>query len=240
MRQLESTKRFSGALWAGNKLEINIIGCGGIGAILALYLARQGHKLNLFDFDTFELTNLAGQFATNSNVGLNKAVATKKLVEEFVMKPEIKVFDKAWNPEMFDKIRGINRNIVINCADSMTVRNDLLKYWLQFQLDKTKRPPNEVNIFLDGRMSLTSLEVFAINNTKNAKTYLIDYIFDESTIQELPCNMKATTHCGAIAAGLITSLLNNHTANKLEGVPIYDVPFYTRVDLDTFEFNSIK
>lgn len=66
----------------GDKV-VSVVGLGGA-ADIALDLLKSGvEKFRLFDFDTLEAGNLVRHACGNAHVGMNKAEATKKLLEEY-------------------------------------------------------------------------------------------------------------------------------------------------------------
>ena len=229
----DKLKRFSGAVWANNPQEILIIGTGGVGAILSLFLARQEHKLTIFDDDTIDLTNIGGQLFKTSQVGHNKVDAVYANNRDFCGDVYITNLARKWVKE--DSVQ----NITISCADDMNVRRNSFEAWLTLQNSKTEKNPNEVNIFIDARMGMTHLQIFAITKGSHIEAYK-KTLFNNEDVDDIPCNMKATTHCGAIIAGLITSIINNQTANKILQFPVYEVPFSIDFNLDTFEYVQNK
>ena len=54
----EYATRFKNAKWAEYKAHITLGGAGGIGSHLAFYLARIGHDLLIYDFDTVGNENI--------------------------------------------------------------------------------------------------------------------------------------------------------------------------------------
>lgn len=71
--------------------KIAIIGCGGIGCPLAMYLAGAGvGNLGLFDSDVVDVTNLHRQIGhKNSSLGIKKTTSLKQTLLAF--NPYIKI-----------------------------------------------------------------------------------------------------------------------------------------------------
>lgn len=71
--------------------KVAIIGCGGIGCPLALYLAGAGvGTIGLFDSDTVDVTNLHRQIAhKNISVGQRKTESLKNSLLDF--NPNLKI-----------------------------------------------------------------------------------------------------------------------------------------------------
>lgn len=69
--------RFKDAPWFQvGPQDIILVGQGGIGSWCSLLLARGGHNLYLYDNDTYDESNAAGQFMKLKDIGVNKAVAS--------------------------------------------------------------------------------------------------------------------------------------------------------------------
>lgn len=225
-------KRFSGLEWASAKEDILILGAGGVSSWLSLFLGRIGHNLTIYDFDTYEFSNLSGQFVSNNEIGLNKAIAVKELVKAFgcyetIIHPMNRRFDES--SSIF--------NIVFSGIDSMEGRKLAFEKWVKKQADKPVRDPNEINIFIDFRMSAEKGELYCITRSSQVEKYRAT-LFTDGEANDLPCNLKATTHTGAMLASLGVACFNNHVVNKHYGMVIRDVPFYVSFDFPLMLINS--
>lgn len=100
-----------------------IVGAGGLGSPVALYLAASGvGKLTICDFDVVDLTNLQRQIIhTTPSVGINKAVSAQQTLYE--INPEIGVFtiQKKSSEEDFNAL-VLNADVVIDCSDNFATR----------------------------------------------------------------------------------------------------------------------
>ncbi|GMR16579.1 MAG: molybdopterin-synthase adenylyltransferase MoeB [Gammaproteobacteria bacterium] len=108
--------------------QILIIGMGGLGSPIAMYLAAAGiGHLVLVDDDVVELSNLQRQIAhSSSDIGLNKVDSAKQTIQD--LNPEIKVttFCKRLNEEeLFDEISAAD--IVVDGSDNFSTRFALNK-----------------------------------------------------------------------------------------------------------------
>lgn len=72
-----------------NNAKVLILGLGGLGSPVAIYLAAAGVKgLTLADDDTVDISNLQRQIAhTTDSVGINKAISAKASLEK--LNPEL-------------------------------------------------------------------------------------------------------------------------------------------------------
>lgn len=188
--------RFSDAPWADSLHTITIGGVGGIGSWVSLFLARIGHTLNLFDMDSIDETNMAGQLYSISQIGVNKAEAIKTNIANFCGEENVVMVNT-----MFDENSNVSP-IMFSCFDNMAARELMFNKW--------KAQENRV-IFIDGRMLAEVGNVFIVlpgDEEKYQKT-----LFADSEVKDAPCSFKATSHCGAFIASIMVSALNNHLAN---------------------------
>jgi molybdopterin-synthase adenylyltransferase len=113
-----------------------IVGAGGLGSPVALYLAASGvGTLTICDFDDVDLTNLQRQIIhTTQSVGKNKAMSAQQTID--AINPEIKVKTiekKSTHAEMEALISGAD--VVIDCSDNFATR-----YTLNRLCFKQKKP----------------------------------------------------------------------------------------------------
>lgn len=132
-------------------------------------------------------------------------------------------------------------NIVFSCFDNMAARKLLFSKWKEYQLSKTKeyreQNPNEINIFLDGRLVAEQFQVFTVKSMNDIKAYETT-LFSDDEVDPLPCSYKATCHTGSLIAGVMVANFLNHVVNKKIGDNIRDVPFY--IQFDNAIMNYIK
>jgi molybdopterin/thiamine biosynthesis adenylyltransferase len=105
------------------KSHVLIVGAGGLGAPVALYLAASGvGKLTICDFDNVDLTNLQRQIIHNTNsVGINKATSAKQTIND--INPEIVVETiQHKSTELEFGILAKNADVVIDCSDNFATR----------------------------------------------------------------------------------------------------------------------
>jgi len=95
--------------------EVSIIGCGGVGAWVAIDLALAGtKKLFLFDDDDLEISNLNRLPFEANDVGKPKTAVVKKFIG--AIRPDAEIV-------MHGRVSGITKNLlrgtVIDCTDSL-------------------------------------------------------------------------------------------------------------------------
>jgi hypothetical protein len=205
---------------------ITVIGAGGIGAATVIALAKTGFEnITVYDFDMIEEHNLPNQLLPMWNHTIAE--------EEFTDEPYLK-----WQSTLGDlkvsalygltyELTGVDilsrgdeyttqylAGIVISAADSLEVRREI---WRQVSHSL------DVDFFLDGRMAITSMDLYAIDmlNEQAVANYGQSLT---GKAEELPCTARATMFNSFIIAGHLVALLVTH----LNGWP-YPWRFYYKV-----------
>lgn len=213
-----SKSRFSDAPWFNNPQEIVVGGAGGIGSWVALFLARIGHSLILYDNDVIEEVNLAGQFYGKKQINKNKAVATAENIS-FFAPTSVQVLGE------YTASSGLVSDIMFSCFDSIKARKLMFEAW--------KENPDRI-AFIDGRMLAEDGQVFCV--TPATETEYEQHLFDDSEVQDAPCSFKATSHCGALIASLMVNCLNSILTNLAYEEEIRPVNFQSSFCLSLMNF----
>ena len=105
--------------------KITIFGIGGLGSVCSLYLTNAGvGKMNLVDYDTVDETNLPRQVIYRPNqIGMNKAIAAKKVLSELNPEVNISAYD--------ERMMGDNLHNLVNESDLVIDATDNLPSRLQ-------------------------------------------------------------------------------------------------------------
>ena len=103
--------------------HVLIIGAGGLGSPVALYLGASGvGHLTICDFDDVDLTNLQRQIIhTTASVGTNKAVSAKQTIYE--INPDVNVQtvrQKSSEAEFAELVA--KADVVVDCSDNFATR----------------------------------------------------------------------------------------------------------------------
>ena len=100
-----------------------IVGAGGLGAPVALYLAASGvGKLTICDFDNVDLTNLQRQIIhTTASVGINKAVSAQQTLYEINPEVVVQTVRQKSSEVQFTELAQ-NADVVIDCSDNFATR----------------------------------------------------------------------------------------------------------------------
>ena len=218
--------RFLDASWYGRYQSCIVGGAGGIGSWLTLFLARQGHSIYLYDFDTVEEHNIGGQLYSTEDIGLSKVSATYTNVQRFTNNSIYSI------NERYDE-NSFPGPVMFACFDNMASRKLMVEKWVQHNFFPDRVPvPDELFLFMDGRLNAETADILCLQTKEDVERYLKDDYFEDSKVADAPCTFKATSHCGAILAGMMTSIFNNAIANKFanEG---RSVPYKTSIYLPT-------
>lgn len=100
-----------------------IVGAGGLGSPVALYLAAGGvGKLTISDFDEVDLTNLQRQIIhTTQSVGINKATSAQQTIYEINPDTEVQtICEKSTEAGM--EALAAEADVVIDCSDNFATR----------------------------------------------------------------------------------------------------------------------
>jgi len=100
-----------------------IIGAGGLGAPVAMYLAAAGvGTLTICDFDQVDLTNLQRQIIhTTAAVGQNKALSAQATIASLNPEVKVNVETTRLNDDAL-AARVVESDVVIDCSDNFATR----------------------------------------------------------------------------------------------------------------------
>lgn len=120
---LQRTELLLGAekLEALSKLNILVIGLGGVGSYAAEFLARAGvGKMSIVDGDVVDLTNTNRQLpALHSTVGISKAQIMAARIRDINPDIELKVIEQFLMPSDMDTLISTDYDYVFDCIDSI-------------------------------------------------------------------------------------------------------------------------
>lgn len=216
------TVRFSGAPWYSPGIDVFVGGAGGIGSWLSLFLARQEANIYLFDYDVVDEVNLAGQLYGVDQIGETKAQAMKSIILNSCGHSQVEICGKYDEESMTNKY-------VFSAFDNMAARKLMFEKWVEeFKDDKEA-------LFVDGRMLAEIGQIYFVTNDR-IEAYRAT-LFEDSEVQLEDCSYKATSHCGALIASLMTSGFNNFITNVKNKCDLRDVPFSITYELPLLNFD---
>lgn len=224
---LQTTNRFKDAPWFPENDEFCMIGgAGGIGSWLTFFLTKAGFKPIVYDFDIIEEHNLGGQLFRTQDVDSLKVRALSSIISSFCG-VEITTFN-----ERID-INSPTHHFCFSAFDNMKARKDFFEVWKKSVENCPVTP-----IFIDGRLTMEQLQIFAVT-PKDIDKYANEHLFNDSEVEDAPCTLRQTSHTAAMIAAHMTSIFTNHITNIYEREVVRDVPFYyeffTPVNLTNIE-----
>ncbi len=215
---MENRDRFKDAIWAQEPKGTNIIigGQGGIGSWLTLFLSRIGYTLITYDDDSFDNTNISGQFVDLPAININKAQAINILTKRFGATNRINVFAEKYDDE------SLATGFMMGAFDNMEARTIMFDKWFAHNADMG----NQDALLIDGRLNLEHFQIFCVT-PQNTKKYRDEYLFNDDEANDAACTLKQTSHTAAMIGALMTGLFTNHITNVIEKNKARTVPFKT-------------
>ena len=221
----DTTLRFRGAQWfeEAQKMDITLIGLGGIGSHTALLLSKfKPHQIILWDNDVVDAVNMAGQLYKFSQVGSHKAYCCRNNIAEFS-----NYYDVFTHSSRFT-LRHDATDITICGLDNMEARKECFAAWIR----RVKRSDDTTKcLFIDGRLAAEELQVYcftgdnqwAINEYRNA-------LFSDDQADPTVCSYKQTSYMANMIGSIIVNLFTNFVANEMLGFLGRELPFLTTYD----------
>lgn len=233
----DNTIRFSGAVWAENVKELRVMlaGCGGIGSWVAMLLSRLDlSRIYLFDGDSIDSTNYAGQLFMTNQLGLNKATALRNNLSTFSNYNRVSTFG------MYGRNEGTSP-IMICGFDNMVARKTFYTNW-KTQHANTVEDGKPRAIFIDGRLAAEEYQIFAIQagDLSGMSNYETNYLFSDSEADATVCSYKQTSFMAAQIGSMMVNILVNFISN-FQDLPFErDVPFLTTYDGENMWLKTIR
>ena len=111
-----------------------IVGAGGLGSPVALYLAASGvGTLTICDFDVVDLTNLQRQIIhTTQSVGINKATSAQAAIYEINPDVIVNTIQQRSNEQEFAALVE-KADVVLDCSDNFATRYALNRLCVEFK-----------------------------------------------------------------------------------------------------------
>jgi tRNA A37 threonylcarbamoyladenosine dehydratase len=170
-----------------------IIGCGGIGSLTILALAKMGcHNLTVYDDDIIEPHNLPNQVYRIEDTGKKKVEAIAEILQQYTG-TKIKA-----HPERVtgQKLRGL----VISGIDTMT---DRIRIWRE----SVKLNP-AVPLYIDARMGGEVSRIYAVRPVDPFQIQAYEStLYSDTEADPLPCTGRTIIYNTFAIAGIITSLV---------------------------------
>lgn len=200
-----------------SQLPVTIIGAGSIGSTTAVWLGKMGIcNLSVFDDDLIQEHNWSNQMYTEADIGRPKVEALWDVMEKFCsFTPRIVLQPYTDSPLS---------EVTISCVDSMASRKTI---W------KAVHQQPQVKLYIDARMGLETLMVFALNPMVREERvkYGKSLYSDANALQE-PCTARTICYTPLMASAVICNLVKRYV--NAEGIPaqiVMDLATYTTLKL---------
>ncbi len=111
------------------KLNILIIGLGGVGSYTLESLARMGvGNFTIVDYDTVDVSNINRQiYALHSTIGEKKVDVAKRRVLDISPTTDVNIIDTKITLENIDKLMLGSYDYVVDACDSVEIKKELIK-----------------------------------------------------------------------------------------------------------------
>lgn len=162
--------------------EVHIIGVGATGSFVLQTLVRFGvKKINIWDFDKYEIHNVNNQAITQSCCEKQKVSAQVELCKEINPEAEIIAHDKLVTPEDIKEMSGY----VFLLVDSMKCRKEL------FRAIKSNE---KIEWYWESRLGSDQGRVYCLPITKdfNYEPYETMHFYDDSEAEVSACGTSIT------------------------------------------------
>ena len=204
-----------------------IIGAGGLGSPVALYLGTAGvGRITIVDHDTVDVTNLQRQIAHNlARVGKPKAESARDTIA--AINPDVQVtplVERANAARLDTLVRGAD--VVIDCSDNFATRHAVNAACVAHR----KPLVSGAAIGFDGQVS--------VYDTRNAEAPCYACLFPaEATFEEVQC---ATMGVFAPLVGIIGSVQAAEALKLLAGVGSSLAGRLQMLDASSMEWTEIR
>lgn len=232
----ESTSRFSSAEWFSkiSRQDVTLAGLGGIGSWAALLLGRcRPESLSIYDFDTVESVNMAGQLYGTQDLGSYKTHTIIGNLRNYCNYFSINQYTGRYTEE------SRATNIMICGFDNMEARKIFYNRWKARSMQSFTP---ESCLFIDARLNAEEWQIFAIRGTDTyrMKEYEDKWLFNDDEVEEALCSYKQTSFCASMIASYIVNIFVNFVANMCEPIIDRDVPFLTEYDAKTMYLKTVQ
>lgn len=145
-----------------------------------------------------------GQLYGKSHIGKSKVKAIVEVVEYLCGENNVTPLHTEITEEAGQWQSMVSRSDAVCVGfDNLKARELVYKHWKEYG--------KENSIYIDGRLACESAQVYVITMHSTEDEFLAyeQTYFSESEKVELPCTMKATTHCGAMIAAFMFAQVAN-------------------------------
>lgn len=222
----EELVRFSDAEWF-NKVQEKVIvlaGVGGIGSNMAVILAKLNPSaIYIFDHDTVDASNLAGQFYSNEDIGKPKVEALAASITKYTNYSAIFALNRR-----FALGEDVVADIMVCGFDNMRARRDYFTAW-KSHVETLSEEGKKNCLFIDGRLTADEFQIFCMTGTDDfyMEDYRKNYLFYDHEAQRETCSYKQTGFLADMIGAFMVNLIVNFCANQVNPNRNMTLPFMT-------------
>ncbi len=205
------------------KASVLVIGAGGLGSPLLLYLTAAGiGRIGIIDADTIDITNLHRQILFNENdVNHLKVKIAKQRLEQLNAECEIEIYEEKLSVENAEKLFK-QYDIIADGSDNFATR-----YLVNDVCVKLQKPFSHASIF--------QFTGFCMLYQPEQACYRC--LFPEENLDNLNCSLAGVL--GA-TVGVIATLQASQILHFLLQLNEFDFNYALQIDLLKFNFKRIK
>ena len=201
-----------------NRVNILVIGAGGLGSSVIQYLSAAGvGKIGIADDDKIELSNLNRQLIYRENdLGKNKVDATKNYISKSNPSTEIETYKIRIDEKNLPSIIG-DYDLIADCSDNIETRLSINDICVKY---KKTWVMAAVGGFFGQIASFQSIK----NNTSNStyRDLMKHKIFDEAGCDNIGAIGSVVGTVGGIQATEIIKLTIGNKENLINKILIFD------------------
>ena len=235
----DETLRFSAADWFAKTQEKVLIlaGVGGIGSWISFLAAKLRPKaIYMYDPDTVELVNMAGQLYGTQDIGKNKVDALADTIRAYTGFGDIFCYPERYTNE------SLTGDIMICGFDNMDARRTFYECWRN-HVERRKAEGHAADcLFIDGRLTAEELQILCIqgDDEYSMGQYESRFLFTDGEAVRETCSFKQTAFMANMIGALVVNLLVNFCANQCDIALPRALPFFTTYQADMMFFNMEK
>lgn len=165
--------------------RVMVVGVGAGGRQVSLQLAAIGvPRIQLIDFDTVKVENLAAQGYFEADLGRPKVDATADVCRAINPTIEIRTAKERFRSLQF------TGGVLFCCVDKIDTRKMIF--------NAVRR---RADLFIDGRMSAEYIRIFTVHNQESGDHYETT-LFPQAEAYNGSCTAKTTIYCANVSAGI--------------------------------------
>jgi sulfur carrier protein ThiS adenylyltransferase len=177
---------------------IQLIGVGSVGLqILRMLVAMTFDRIEIFDDDKVDATNVHTQCYPHSMIGKPKVLAAIDTVKDLFVPTRFTSIDPYELRLPDDTISIYPKSVVFLCVDSMLARTNIFESC-------------EPALIIDTRCAAESVHVLTCTNTRGARRFYRSTLFTDAEASPEPCGYRSTIYNATLAASLAIHQLTRY------------------------------